>query len=244
MATALHYAYILHQRPYRESSLLIDIFSRDQGRRRLVAKGVRGGKRSKAGLLQAYQPLLLSWVGRSELQTLTQSETAGERHTLPADRNICGLYLNELLLRLTAIHDPSPMLFMHYEQALAALAAGEQAEIVLRLFEKHMLEQIGYGLSLSHDADTGLAITVEQAYYYQAESGLHQWRPTMREMKISGRSLQQLAAETDFDTQSLQEIKQMMRGVLQHFLGDKPLKSRQLMADLHALRPAETRTDK
>jgi DNA repair protein RecO (recombination protein O) len=239
LKSKLENAYILHQRPYRETSLLLDLFSREQGVRRVVAKGVRGKKRSQAGLLQAYQPLWVSWVGRSELQTLTASESAGPRHALQGNANLCGLYLNELLLRLLATHDPAESVFQLYENTLTQLAECTETEIVLRLFEKRLLHALGYALALTHESDTHLARGDETQYYYQPTEGLRLWHAGAPAAKISGRALRQLDEETDFDLAGLLEIKQLMRGIMQFYLGDKPLRSRQLFAEMNAMRPQD-----
>ena len=237
MKSKLDQAYILHQRSYRETSLLVDLFCREQGVRRLVAKGVRGKKRSQAGLLQAYQPLWVSWVGRGELQTLTASESAGPRHELSGHANLCGLYLNELLLRLLAIHDPAENIFELYENTLGKLTDKIDTEITLRLFEKQLLNELGYGLALMQENDTDLALDDETQYYYQPNEGLRRWHAGAPATKISGRSLRLLADEKNFDAVSLLEIKRMMRGIIQFYLGSKPLKTRQLFVEMQAMKP-------
>ncbi len=239
MKPKLDQAYILHQRPYRETSLLLDVFSREQGIRRLVAKGVRNKKRSQAGLLQAYQPLWLSWVGRTELQTLTTSESAGPRHQLQGNASLCGLYLNELLLRLLASHDPAEKIFQLYADTLGQLADKTETEIVLRLFEKKLLDALGYGLALTAESDTHIAREDATQYYYQPNEGLRRWHAGAPAAKISGRALRQLDEETGFDATGLLEIKQLMRGIIQFYLGDKPLKSRQLFAEMNAMKPQD-----
>ncbi len=200
---------------------------------------MRNKKRSQAGLLQAYQPLWVSWVGRSELQTLTMSESAGPRHQLQGNANLCGLYLNELLLRLLAIHDPAQKIFQLYENTLVQLADKTETELVLRLFEKQLLHALGYGLALTHESDTHLARDDKSQYYYQPNEGLCRWHAGAPAAKISGRALRQLDEEAGFDMAGLLEIKQLMRGIMQFYLGDKPLKSRQLFAEMNAMRPQD-----
>lgn len=225
-------AFILHQRPYRETSLLLDVFSEQYGRSSLVAKGVRNKKRNQSGALQVYQPLLLSWIGRGALQTLTHVETAEPRYILKAESALCGLYLNELLVRLLPLHEAEPGIFKAYQQALLGLQQEENTEVVLRLFEKRLLSHLGYGLVLNSEVENGLPIEGEQRYYYQPDSGLYRWQSHLKCGSISGRSLQHLLNESDFDQQSLQEIKQLMRTVIHYYLDGKPLKSRQLFAEL------------
>lgn len=226
-------AFILHQRVFRESSFLLDIFSRDHGRISLVAKGVRKQKRSQAGLLQIYQPLLLSWQGRRDLQTLTAVEPNGPAYLLRAESALCGLYINELMMKLLPLGESESNLYIDYQKALFGLQEALQNEITLRLFEKQLLSHLGYGLVLDQDVETGEPIDDGKDYYYVADEGLYCWQTGQQRNRISGRSLQHLVTEQDFDEKSLNEIKQLMRMVIHFYLGDKPLRSRELFSQLH-----------
>ena len=226
-------AFILHQRVFRESSFLLDIFSRDHGRISLVAKGVRKQKRSQAGLLQIYQPLLLSWQGRRDLQTLTAVEPNGPAYLLRAESALCGLYINELMMKLLPLGESESNLYIDYQKALFGLQEALQNEITLRLFEKQLLSHLGYGLVLDQDVETGEPIDEGKDYYYVADEGLYRWQSGQERNRISGRSLQHLVKEQDFDEKSLNEIKQLMRMVIHFYLGDKPLRSRELFSQLH-----------
>lgn len=225
-------AFILHQRVFRESSFLLDIFSRDHGRISLVAKGVRKQKRSQAGLLQIYQPLLLSWQGRRDLQTLTAAETNGPAYLLRAESALCGLYINELMMKLLPLGESESNLYIDYQKALFGLQEALQNEITLRLFEKQLLSHLGYGLVLDQDVETGEPIDDGKDYYYVADEGLYCWQTGQQRNRISGRSLQHLVTEQDFDEKSLNEIKQLMRMVIHFYLGDKALRSRELFSQL------------
>ncbi len=227
--------FILHQRPYRETSLLLDVLSQQFGRVSLIAKGVRKQKRSQMGLYQLYQPLLIAWTGRGELQTLTQIETMSPRYILEAESALCGLYINELMVKLLPLHEPELAIFSAYQNALESLQMTENTQLTLRLFEKRLLSQLGYGLVLDREFANGQLIAEQQQYYYQADAGLARWYPGQKQTAISGRSLQHLADESGFDSESLKEIKQMMRAVLNFYLGGKPLQSRQLFTELHRL---------
>ena len=226
-------AFILHQRVFRESSFLLDIFSRDHGRISLVAKGVRKQKRSQAGLLQIYQPLLLSWQGKRDLQTLTAVEPNGPAYLLRAESALCGLYINELMMKLLPLGESESDLYIDYQKALFGLQEALQNEITLRLFEKQLLSHLGYGLVLDQDVETGEPIDDGKDYYYVADEGLYCWQTGQQRNRISGRSLQHLVTEQDFDEKSLNEIKQLMRMVIHFYLGDKPLRSRELFSQLH-----------
>jgi DNA repair protein RecO (recombination protein O) len=231
----LNPAFILHQRPYRETSVLLDVFSQQQGRIKLIAKGIRQHKRSKQGQFQLYQPLLLSWYGHGDLQNLNASEPFAPRYILKADASLCGLYINELLVRLLPLNESETEVFDAYQQVLTGLQETqntENSEVILRLFEKRLLMQLGYGLALDKEVETDREIEDEQRYYYQPDAGLFRWQQGQKAATISGRSLQHLIDETGFDQQSLTEIKQLMRSVIHYYLGGKPLQSRQLFFQL------------
>jgi DNA repair protein RecO (recombination protein O) len=225
-------AFVLHQRPYRENSALLDVFSQQYGRISIIAKGLNQKRGNKAGLLQLYQPLLISWFGNGDLYTLTAVESLSARYILQADAALCGLYINELIVRLLGIHISEPDVFDAYEQALLGLHQSGNTEIILRLFEKHLLCHLGYGLVLDSEYENGLLIDEQQQYYYQADAGLIRWQEGAVWPMISGRSLRHLVSESDFDQQSLQQIKRVMRTVIYFYLGGKPLQSRQLFIDL------------
>ncbi len=227
--------FILHQRPFRETSVLLDVLSQQFGRVSLIAKGVRKQKRSQMGLYQIYQPLLIAWTGRGELQTLTQLETLSPRYLLKAESALCGLYINELMVKLLPLHESEQAIFSAYQIALESLQKAENTQLTLRLFEKQLLSQLGYGLVLDREFANGALIDEDQQYYYQADAGLARWYPGQKQISISGRSLQHLADESGFDSESLKEIKNMMRSVLNFYLGGKPLQSRQLFTELHRL---------
>ena len=233
MNNELSNAFILHQRPYRESSLLLDVFSEQYGRLSLIAKGVRKTKRNQAVNLQLYQPLLLSWFGHGELQTITQIECVEARYILQAESALCGLYINELLLRLLPLHDAEADIFAIYKQTLIKLQQADDNEVALRLFEKKLLDHLGYGLVIDCESETGQAIQADQQYYYHIELGLVRWQQDQGQLPISGRSLQHLSSEQGFDQQSLLEIKQLMRTVIHFYLGGKPLKSRQVFVEMN-----------
>lgn len=225
-------AYVVHQRPFRESSVLLDVFSQQFGRVSLIAKGVRKNKRSQNGLLQLYQPLLLSWIGQGELQTLTTVEVDKPRYNLLGQSALCGLYINELIVKLLPAHIAEPSVFDAYEQLLQRLQDSDDIEIALRLFEKKLLSQLGYGLVLEYDAETGASIERDQRYFYQPDSGLYRCPSEYQHSAISGRSVHHLIEEQGFDKQSLSEVKLLMRQVIHFYLGGKPLQSRQLFASM------------
>jgi len=221
--------FILHSRAYLESSSILDIFSREYGRLHLIAKGAKRAKSPFSGFLQPYQRLLMAWRGKSELMTLVDVEADIEAYDLPDKRMIAGFYVNELLVRLLHQHESHPELFDLYNQAIFDLSTTENIDIVLRLFEKGLLESLGYGLLLDHDVDDGSAIEAEKKYYYLIDSGPMKDIPlTGNYIEITGNSLLALEKGCLEKQSELEETKRLMRFILQSHLGYKPLASRAL----------------
>lgn len=162
-------AYVLHQRPFRDSSLIVEVFAREHGRMTLFARAARG-PRARFALLQPFRALLLSWSGRGEAPQLTAAENAPAGHslhaTLPPAQLMSGFYLNELLLTLTTRHDPHPELFDQYVLTLSRLCQDDSPELALRLFEARLLDLIGYGLNLAAEADTGRPVRAQALYHF------------------------------------------------------------------------------
>jgi len=222
--------FILHRRPYRETSLLLDIFSRDHGRLGLIAKGVRKTRNNKAELLQPYQPLHLSWSGKGELMNLVAVEAAGMAYHLRDRKMIAGFYINELIMRLLHKHEAHPELFDIYAQTLEYLNdMNSREQSVLRTFEKKLMEAVGYGLAIKTESDTGRSLDPDCTYYYQSDQGATTRQPEAGEfIRISGKALISLANEDYQSNDVLLEIKKLMRYVLSTHLGGKPLASREL----------------
>lgn len=232
-------AYVLHRRPYRNNSLLIELLTREYGRVGAVARGARQLKSRYLGLLAQFQPLLVSWSGKGELGTINLVERDGGATLLHGNRLACGFYVNELLMRLTHREDPSHAVYLAYTRVLAALADGQgDSETALRLFEKDLLEALGYGLALTADAESGEAIRAECVYNYFLDKGpvAAQGDETMphgeREViRLRGSSLIALA-QGDLDDASVRrEVKRLTRMTLGRLLGSKPLNSRSLFRD-------------
>ena len=232
MKTGLHPAYVLHYRPYREHSMLLDVFSRDYGRVGLVAKGAKQQRNNTSLLLQPYQKLLMSWSGKGELMTLNQVEMDHPLLILDQDRLISAFYINELVIRLLHQHEAHPELFMDYDATLGDLAVKENdQQAVIRIFEKRLLQSLGYGLVLDHDVDTGMPISDGKDYYYLAERGPAMSVPNDKDyVRVSGATLRSLAQENLTGRSVLDESKKLMRYVLKKHLGPKPLASRALYA--------------
>ena len=221
--------YVLHRYPFRDSSLILEVFARDYGRISLFARAVRG-PRTRGALLEPFDALLLSWSGRGEAPALTGAEYAAAPAPLPAARLMSGFYLNELLLRLTTRNDSQPELFDTYEQALTGLRAGQDCEAALRRFEVRLLALIGYGLNLSTEADTGRPVRDEASYHFQP--GVHgvvlagQDGPD-RAAPIAGEVLRRLAVGVGFeDAAQDRQARALMRAALDHCLEGRALRTR------------------
>ncbi|MEX2354126.1 MAG: DNA repair protein RecO [Gammaproteobacteria bacterium] len=230
MKVSLHPCFILHYRPYRETSLLLDVFSLDHGRVNLVAKGVkRGRKDNPARLLQPARKLNISWYMRSDLGTMTAVESAGIDSPLTGRRLVSCFYMNELLVRMLHKHEPHPELFNSYEQSLARLASDAAEAQVLRIFEKHLLKSLGYGLVLDQEIGSGTAVLPDKRYFYQIDHGPMSEQPVnARNIDISGRTLRALHDENEWDEQISREAKRLFRIILGAHTGEKPLGSREL----------------
>lgn len=223
--------YVLHRRPWRETSLLLEVLTARHGRLGLVARGARRsrGGGSQAGLLQPFVPLLLSWSGRGELATLTGVEAAGRTAWLRGRGLLAALYVNELLMRLLAREDPHPEVHEAYAWVLARLTGPEAGEAPLRIFEKRLLEALGYGLVLEHEADAGAPVRPEALYTYHADRGPMAAGVAEGDgLPVQGATLLALAREALDDPRALREAKALMRAALQPHLGERPLATRAL----------------
>jgi DNA repair protein RecO (recombination protein O) len=164
-------AWMLHHRPWSDSSRILDLLTRHHGRVTLFAHGVRRPKSPLRAVLRPFVPLLVSWSGRADGGTLTAAESAGAAPVLKAARLMSGFYLNELLLRLLAKEDRHETLYDAYVSALATLAAGEEQR-ALRAFERVLLDELGYGLDLSRDAVSGRPVESHRYYHFQPGRGV------------------------------------------------------------------------
>lgn len=230
-------AFVLHSYPFRETSLIIETFTRDHGRVALVARGARRPKSTLRGVLLAFQPLLLSWSGKMELRTLHKAEWEGGYTPLKGLSLICGFYLNELLLKLLPRDDPHGELFAVYLETLAALGRKDDHAATLRCFEKSLLRELGYGLMLDRDAETGAPIRAELSYTYVMERGpvVQRGDGARNGVELTGQTLIDMQSDDYASAASLQQSKLLMRALINHHLGNKTLHTRQLLRDLQAL---------
>jgi DNA repair protein RecO (recombination protein O) len=229
-------SFVMHSYPFRETSMIIDVFSRQHGRLAIVARGARRPKSNLRGVLMNFQPLLLSWFGKGEVRTLHSAEWQGGQPYLQGTALMCGFYLNELLLNLLARDDPHEQLFDYYCATLHRLAHEIDHAATLRCFEKHMLQELGYALVLDREAGNDRPIQAERGYRYAVERGaLLDNRDVTSGMQVLGKTLLDMAADDYSDPVTAQQSKQLMRVLLNHHLGGKLLHTRELIKDLQKL---------
>lgn len=225
-------ALILHTRNFSETSLVLDVFTPRYGRLGLLAKGARRPGNRARGVLKPFQPLLVSWSGRGELPILTGAEGDGAAAALQGEALYCGFYLNELLIRLLHRHDPHESLYDQYRATVFALGAEGANEAVLRVFERRLLADLGYGLVLDHDVSDKLPIEADVFYDYMPDHGpvrlRHPEFDGVRGVCVRGATLLALATDSLDTPAGLREAKRLMRAALGRHLGDKPLHSRRL----------------
>jgi DNA repair protein RecO (recombination protein O) len=228
-------AFVLHSYPYKETSLIVDIFSRDHGRVALIAKGAKRPHSKLRGVLQTFQPLAVGWTGKSEVRTLTTAEWVGGMLPLEKSALLSGFYLNELLVKLLARDDPHPALFDHYVATLNQLAHDEPAPIVLRKFELALLKETGVAANLTLCARTGEDVEVERTYVVDPELGPRPAFPADTAPRVSGKTLLDMEHEDYGDPVTQSQSKFLMRYLLAHHLGGAPLNTRQILIDLMQL---------
>ncbi|HYP68916.1 MAG TPA: DNA repair protein RecO [Thiobacillaceae bacterium] len=226
--------FILHTWPFKETSLVAEAFTVHHGRVALVARGARRPRSASRGLIQPFTALLLSWFGKHELRTLREVEWQGGLVPLQGEALMCGFYLNELLLKLLPRDDPHEALFDHYRDALRQLGEGTIAlEVILRRFEAHLLAEIGYAATFSHEAETRREVEAAARYVFQAERGAYPYSEDHPGVAVSGQTLLDLAEDRFGSALTLQEAKRLMRYLIAHHLGGKPLYTRKLLVELN-----------
>jgi DNA repair protein RecO (recombination protein O) len=228
-------AFVLHSYPYKETSLIVDMFTREHGRVALVAKGAKRPHSKLRGVLQTFQPLSSSWSGKSELRTLIDAEWVGGMLPLEKAALLCGFYLNELLVKLLARDDPHPVLFDHYVDTLNQLAHKEPAPIVLRKFERALLKETGVAADLGRSTVTRAAVEAGGDYVVDPERGAREALVSDTWPVVSGKTLLDMESGDYDDPQTQAQSKQLMRFLLAHHLGGAPLNTRQILIDLMQL---------
>jgi DNA repair protein RecO (recombination protein O) len=227
--------FVLHSYPYKETSLIVDMFTRDFGRIGVVAKGAKRPLSKLRGVLQTFQPLSVSFSGKSELRTLIDAEWVGGMLPLEKTALLCGFYLNELLVKLLARDDAHPKLFDHYVATLNELAHGEPAQIALRKFERALLKETGVAADLTRCTSTRARVVAGELYVVDPERGARGALASDTWPAVSGKTLMDMEREDYGDPQTQAQSKQLMRFLLAYHLGGAPLNTRQILIDLMQL---------
>lgn len=233
MLTELEPSFLIHTRPYRDTSMLVEAFTRQYGRVTLVARGVKGKKGHKT-LLQPFAPLLMSWWLKGDLGTVRSTELYQQPFWLTGNRLVSGLYANELLNRLLQRHEAHSELFDYYAATIRQIAHVElnQLPVILRLFEKHLMVHLGYGLVFNRDAFSGEPIEPDKHYSFDPLIGCYicrgDWGGYAARHLYKGSTLLALHTEQFTTAEELNESKRLMRTALSSHLGEKPLLSRSL----------------
>ena len=239
-------AFVLHSYPFRETSLVLEVFTLNFGRLALVARGARRPRSALRGVLLAFQPLLLSWGGKSELRTLHKAEWQGGLPQLKGIALLCGFYLNELMLKLLPRDDPHEHLFETYYRTLHALCNGDEHAATLRRFEKQLLKELGYAPVLDREFASGNAIQSDHTYEYLIERGpvrstsgsasvIATGSAAENRLELSGQTLLDIARDDYSNPVTMQQGKSLMRALINHYLGNQQINTRQLLKDLQQL---------
>jgi DNA repair protein RecO (recombination protein O) len=233
--------FVLHTHAYKETSLIVEAFTRRFGRVALIARGARRPRSAMRGVLMAFHPLRLSWTASGELGTLVAAEWAAGLRSLEGLGLMCGFYLNELLLRLLPREDPHEELFDAYSRSLARLSAREPHAAVLRSFERRMLAELGYAPVLERDAATGRSVEPEQHYAYDPDRGPiavdgREGRLTGgTSVVITGRTLLELSRDEYERAETREEARALLRVLIAHRLGGQTLHTRAVLMELQDL---------
>lgn len=238
-SVAAERAFILHAQPYRETSLLLETFSRAHGRVAMVARGARRPRSLLRGVLLAFQPVSIAWFGRTEVRTLTTAEWLGGVPLLQGEALLCGYYLNELLLKLLPREDSHESLFDAYQNAVRALANGDSSPPVLRSFEKALLSELGYAIAFHCDGTSGRDVDPQRNYAYFPDRGPVEVAQNVVSDHVAGsgpvlrgQTLLDIARGDYADPRTLSEAKSLMRALINHRLDYQPLNSRRVFREL------------
>ena len=221
--------YILHRRDYRESSLILEVLSREHGRVSLIAKGAKRNNKQQGINYNLYQEYLMSWVSKSELGTLVDAELATIMNSMGPQQMMTGFYMNEIILRLLHKHESHPELFDSYSTTIIELSRNNTDQVLIRYFEKILLQSLGYGVIFDQDLNTGTAILTDEDYYYKLDFGPTSNKQDNRAgVAVSGKTLIDLDNESLTESKNKNEAKTLLRSLLKQYLGEKPLESRKL----------------
>ncbi|AXE31532.1 DNA repair protein RecO [Chromobacterium phragmitis] len=232
-------AYILHTQPYRETSLLLEVLTRDHGRFSLVARSARRPRSDLRGVLLPFQPLTVSWFGKSELRTLHSADWDGGVRALSGMPLVCGFYLNELMMKLTARDDPEPRAFSVYDHAVRELSRGVPLSAALRRYELKLSQVLGYAPALNRD---GRGDAIDPQRHYLCRDAAQPEPDDYPDQMLNGRATRMTGEallaihEDDFSLPATRgQARQLSRVWLSALLGDEPLASRQLLQAIQSL---------
>ncbi len=233
----LQRCFVLHRRPYSETSLILDVFSEEYGRISLMAKGARSKRSHLKGALQPFTPLLMKWSGGGSMKTLRQAEPISLGLPLAGIYLYSAFYLNELIDRVIETGTPYPELFHDYLQALTELAQQSNPEPALRRFELALLAALGYGVDFLHCAGSGEPVDETMTYRYREQKGFIA-SVRIDNLTFLGRELIAIAERRFMTPEQLKAAKRFTRIALKPYLGGKPLKSRELFS--HRVRASQS----
>jgi len=223
-------SFVIHTRPYSETSLYVELFSRGHGRLMVIARGARRQKSPFRGALLPFRRLLASWTGRGEIPTLTLAEPAARWTEIRGQGAVCGFYVNELVIKLLHRYDAHPQLFDDYTAAMERFQTGAGYEGALRLFEKRLLGELGYAMNLDHEVEGGRPITAAAGYrFIPALGAVAADSERQGGVAVSGAALRALKTETFSNDAELQECKRLMRAMISHQLEHRVLCSRKML---------------
>lgn len=228
--------FLLHHYPWRDSSRILEFFTRTHGRVSVFARAARRGGSALPAMLQPFGEVLVSWTARGEAGQLTGAERLQPAALLAGDRLMSGFYVNELLMKLLPKHDAHPALYDAYAAVVARLHDGAlDPARALRIFEKRLLEELGWGLELAHDALTGKPIEPRLAYRYRLDGGAEAVDGVAEgALVMAGESLLSLAREELADPQSLADARRLLRAALDQCLDGRSLRTREVMIAMRA----------
>jgi len=233
-------AFILHHRPFRDTSQILDVLTRDHGKVAVVARGSRSSKSRLAGILRPFMPLRVSWVAKSDLGTLTGAEAAGPPANLRGDALLSAYYVNELMLHFLHRHDPQPEIYELYTEVIPRLGSSDNLASILRAFELELLGLLGYAVSLDKQAGTHQDVEPERNYEYRVEQGPVPVDRSEGSLVFDGETLLAIGAGRFDDAGVLRAANRLLREVVDHHLGGKELRSRKVLLEVHRGRIAPT----
>jgi DNA repair protein RecO (recombination protein O) len=229
-------AFVLHSYPYKETSLIVEAFTRHRGRVGLLARGARRPRSAIRGSLLAFHPLRLSWSASAELGTLLVAEWSGGQPALAGKGLMCGFYLNELLLKLLLREDAHETLFDAYADSVARLAAREDHAAVLRGFERRLLTELGYAPLLERDAGSGQPVEPARRYTYEPERGpLAANGEAGQALTVGGQTLLDMARDDYSRAETRDEARRLLRWLIAARLSGQELHTREVLRELQDL---------